>query len=125
MKNSGALFNARLLRKRMTEPEKILWQELRTKKLGVKFRRQMPLVFEDCHFVVDFYCASKKLIIEVDGGIHNLLEIKEYDEFREGVLKRAGYKIIRFENQEVEDDLDQVLIKIKTVLSKKSFSLDK
>ncbi len=117
MLNSGALFNARLLRKRMTEPEKILWQKLRTKKLGVKFRRQMPLVFENCHFVVDFYCALVKLIIEVDGGIHNRPEIKEYDEFREDILKRAGYKIIRFKNKEVKHNLDKVLIKIKKVLS--------
>jgi len=113
MLNTKALDKARGLRKRMTRSERILWQELRNKKLGVKFRRQMPFVFEDYHFITDFYCSEKKLIIEVDGDIHNEQEIKGYDEFREDIFKQEGYRVIRFKNNEVIDNLDKVLVKIK------------
>ncbi len=98
MLNSKALFNARLLRKRMTKSEKMLWQELRNKKLGFKFHRQMPFVFENYHFIADFYCSKRKLIIELDGEIHNDLEIKEYDKFRTEAFEIAGYQVIRFKN---------------------------
>ncbi len=117
MLNTKAVIKARILRKRMTESEKILWQELKTKKLGVKCRRQMPFVFEDYHFIADFYCSEKKLIIEVDGKVHNDQEIKEYDEFREDVFKQDGYKIIRFKNKEIINNLEEVLIKIKNIVN--------
>jgi len=117
MLNVKALMQAKILRKRMTKIESVLWQELRRKKLGVKFRRQMPFVFEDYHFITDFYCADKRLIIEVDGKIHNDQEIKGYDEFREDVFKQAGYKVIRFKNDEVIDNLDKVLVKIKSIVN--------
>ena len=100
----------------MTEPEKILWQELKTKKLGVKFRRQMPFVFEEYYFIVDFYCSEKKLIIEVDGEIHNNQEVKGYDKFREEVFKQDSYKIIRFKNKEIINNLEEVLKKIKSTI---------
>ncbi len=99
----------------MTIAEKILWQELRNNRLGVKFRRQMPLVFGNCHYVADFYCAQKKLIIEIDGGVHNQRGIKEYDRAREEVLKSAGYQIMRFSNQEVKHNLRKVIEIIKVV----------
>ncbi len=116
MLNTKALDKARGLRKKMTKSEKILWEELKTKKLGVKFRRQMPFVFEDYHFIVDFYCSEKKLIIEVDGEVHNDQEIKEYDEFREEVFKQDNYRIIRFKNKEIINNLEEVLIKIKNII---------
>jgi len=116
MLNDGTVIKARILRKRMTESEKILWRELKTKKLGVKFRRQMPFVFEDYHFIVDFYCSEKKLIIEVDGEIHNDQEIKGYDKFREEVFKQDNYKIVRFKNEEVINNLEEVLIRIKSII---------
>ena len=116
MLNAKALEKARELRKRMTESEKILWEELKTKKLGIKFRRQMPFVFEDYHFIVDFYCSEKKLIIEVDGEIHDDQEVKGYDKFREEVFKQDDYKIIRFKNEEIINNLEEVLTKIKSII---------
>ena len=116
MLNAKALMQAKILRKRMTKSEKVLWQELRSKKLGIKFRRQMPLVFENYHFVADFYCADKRLIIEIDGDIHNDIEVKGYDEFREDILIQSGYKVIRFKNNEVINNLKNVLIKIKSII---------
>ncbi len=91
----------------MTNAEKILWQELRTNKLGWYFRRQQII-----HgFIVDFYCHQKSLIIEVDGEIHKH-QIEE-DKEREKVIQEYGFKIIRFTNEEVERNLYQVLAKIK------------
>ena len=112
-KNTKMLKIARLLRQKMTRAEEILWQELRNKKLrGVKFRRQMPLVFGNYHFIVDFYCASRKLVIEIDGEAHNERGAKEYDVAREDILKTAGYKVIRFKNENVLFAIDKVLDKI-------------
>ena len=68
--------NAKLLRKKATKAEQILWQELRGSKLGIKFRRQHPFDM----FIVDFYAPSIKLAIELDGSIHTITANKEYDE---------------------------------------------
>lgn len=70
-KNTKMVKIARRLRQNMTRAERILWGELRNKQLGVKFRRQMPFVFGIYNYVADFYCSKLKLIIELDGGIHN------------------------------------------------------
>ncbi len=91
----------------MTSPEKILWQQVRASKLGWHFRRQQII-----HgFIVDFYCHQKSLIIEVDGKIHQH-QIEE-DRQRENALKEYGFKVIRFQNHEVERNLPQVLAKIR------------
>jgi len=100
----------------MTPAERILWQELRNKKLGAKFRRQMPFVFGIYRYVADFYCPQRKLIIEIDGGIHNDPEVKEIDIFREDIFKLSGYKIIRFNNEEVLHNLNSVINEIKLSL---------
>ncbi|MCD4696087.1 MAG: endonuclease domain-containing protein [Bacteroidales bacterium] len=93
------------LRKNMTEAEKILWSALRRKQiLGKRFRRQHPI----STFIVDFYCHETKLIIEVDGSIHNVEEQKEYDLGRNEELEQLGLKIIRFTNEQVFQNLDQV-----------------
>jgi len=115
--NSKLLYIARALRKETTKTEKILWEELRDEKLGYKFRRQQPMVLGVYNFIVDFYCPEKKLIIEADGGIHNKADIKEIDKFREDILKLAGYGIIRFKNNEVEDNIEDVLKRIKQNLT--------
>jgi len=122
MLNAKALTKARLLRKRMTEFENILWQELRAKKLGYKFRRQAAFVFGNYHFIADFYCSEKKLIIEIDGEIHNNQEIRDIDKFRTESFQISGYKVIRFKNKDILNNLEEVLIKIKNILSKRSFS---
>lgn len=93
----------------MTEAEDILWKHLRNKKLnGLKFRRQHPLDI----FIADFYCHEKKLVIELDGGIHDILEQKEYDEGRTSELEGKGFKVIRFRNEEIMNDLEDVLNRI-------------
>ena len=116
--NSKLLYIARVLRKEMTKAEKIFWEELRNEKLDYKFRRQQPMVLGIYNFIVDFYCPEKKLIIEADGGIHNKEEIKGIDKFREDILKSAGYKIMRFKNNEVENNIENVLKHIKQTLIK-------
>lgn len=100
---------AKELRKSVTEAEEILWKHLRNNKLnGLKFRRQHPLDI----FIADFYCHQKKLIIELDGGIHDTIEQKEYDDGRTFELEEKGFKILRFRNKEVINDLGNVLKRI-------------
>ncbi|HTO35134.1 MAG TPA: DUF559 domain-containing protein, partial [Flavobacterium sp.] len=113
--NSHLLINeAKRMRKEPTETEDILWQELRKNNLGNKFRRQH--LIDD--FIVDFVCLSKKIVIEVDGGYHSTPEQQEYDEQRTFILNKRGFKVIRFTNEEVLEDLQTVLSKIKMKLSK-------
>jgi len=93
----------------MTEAEEILWKHLRNNKLnGLKFRRQHPLDI----FIADFYCHQRKLIIELDGDIHDTLEQKEYDDGRTFELEEKGFTILRFRNEEVINDIENVLYKI-------------
>ena len=112
-KNTKALKPARELRRRMTRAEKILWQALRNGKLGIKFRRQMPFVFGEYHFVADFYCSKERLIIEIDGGIHDDPQVKEYDKLREDIFRESGYIILRFKNGDIYYSLKTVLSRIK------------
>jgi len=105
---------ARDLRNRMTTAEIILWSRIRSRQLyGYKFRRQQPVL----DFIVDFYCHELKLIIEVDGEIHSLPEIKESDRYRDKMLKDNGYHIIHFSNHEIETNLNHSLSKLKSVIS--------
>ncbi len=110
--NREKLERARELRREMTSAEKILWQELRENKLGVHFRRQQIIA----GFIVDFYCHSASLVIEVDGSIHNEETQKENDMKREKALNEMGLQIVRFKNEEVEKELPQVLIKIRALI---------
>ncbi len=115
MKRSIIYFS-RLLRKEQTKAEKILWRELRNRKLGgYKFRRQHPV---NKSYVVDFYCASKKLVIEVDGKIHQKEEVKRKDKEREQFLIKWKYNILRIKNEEIYNDLNGVLKKILRELEK-------
>jgi very-short-patch-repair endonuclease len=104
---------ARELRQRMTPAEKLLWQNLRNRALGVNIRRQAPFYFGAFRYVADFYCPAAKLIIEIDGGVHDEEEVKEYDKFREDIFLNEGYRILRFSNEEVMRDLKGVLMAIK------------
>ncbi|MEO2059871.1 MAG: DUF559 domain-containing protein [Mesonia sp.] len=98
-----------------TEAERILWEQLRSKKLeGYKFRQQH--LIDD--FIVDFVCLSKKLVVEVDGKIHETT--KEYDGERTKILEEKGFKVIRFKNEEIICNLDNVLQKILETLEKQA-----
>jgi very-short-patch-repair endonuclease len=89
---------ARELRKNLTPAERKLWDFLRSKNLGgYKFRRQHPISY----YIADFYCHSLRLVIELDGGVHDTLEQKEHDVGRELELRNLGLHIIRFRNEEV------------------------
>ena len=98
------------LRKNLTPSEAFLWKQLQGKKLlGRKFRRQHSIG----PFIVDFYCAKEKLIIELDGEIHNNAIAEEYDIQRSNYLESKGYQILRFENRLVFDELSYVLLEIQ------------
>ena len=104
---------ARELRNNMTKAEIILWSRIRLKQIkGYKFRRQYP-IFD---FIVDFYCHKLKLIIEVDGEIHNLLEQVKSDKYRDNLLKDNGYYVVRLKNHEIETNLKNSLMKIESVI---------
>ncbi|MBI2631259.1 endonuclease domain-containing protein [Candidatus Nomurabacteria bacterium] len=104
----GLIIKAHYLRHEETKAEKILWKELRNRKIGVKFRRQHPID----KFILDFYAPEIKLGIELDGPSHK--ENHEYDKLRTEYLESNGIKIIRFWNYEVETNLKDVLNKIKS-----------
>jgi leucyl-tRNA synthetase len=108
--------NSRANRKDPTETENILWQELRNSNLGFKIRRQHYVG----NFIADFICLDKKLIIEIDGAYHNDVEQKEKDDERTLILEQKYFfKVIRFNNEEVLNNLKNVLSQIKTELSKR------
>jgi len=101
------LENARELRKNQTDAEELLWQLLRNRQLNnLKFRRQHPL---KAGFILDFYCAESKLGIEIDGGYHNQKEQQEYDAERTKIINEYGIRIIRFTNEQVLKNTEQVL----------------
>ncbi len=102
----------RELRKNPTNAENILWECLRNKKLGLKFRRQHSVG----GYILDFYCIDKKIVIEIDGEVHNSLAAKEYDGIRDRFFADLGFVVIRFTNYEVENDLESVLQKIKSLV---------
>ena len=98
---------AKWLRNNMTPAEKRLWEELRQNKLGVRFKPQHPMQF----YIADFYCYQLKLVIEVDGAIHDFN--KEKDLERTSALEEMGNVVIRFTNDEVMKNLEFVLNQIK------------
>ncbi|EGQ9107699.1 endonuclease domain-containing protein [Vibrio cholerae] len=93
------------LRNHMTHPEQRLWQHLRNFQLGVKFRRQ----FGVGNYVLDFYCSTYKLAVEIDGDSHFSEGGKIHDEQRTAYLKRHGIRVVRYTNQEVEQQLTDVI----------------
>ena len=101
-----SLLSANLLRKTQTPQEEKLWEFLKIKPHGFKFRRQHP--FRD--YILDFYCHRAKLVIELDGQGHksNL----EYDRDRTSILESYGLKVIRFENGEIDNNFDAATEKL-------------
>lgn len=99
----------RELRRNQTKAEEILWEEIRARKLGIKFRRQYGIG----PYILDFYAPSIKLAIEVDGGIHLKKEVQIKDRNRDAFLKKQGVHILRFKNQEIEKDLNKNLLSMK------------
>jgi len=106
---------AKELRRNSTESEKLLWEYLRNRRFcGYKFLRQHPIIYKADrsglnYFFADFYCDSKKMVIELDGPIHE--ETIEYDQFRDEVMKQKELTVLRIKNIELSD-IQEVLKKI-------------
>ena len=100
----------RLLRKTETPTERMLWKRLRGKQLdGYRFRQQHGFG----PYVMDFYCPSIRICIELDGGVHDEKKIKIKDEERTEFLKQNKIHVLRFRNEEVEQDIENVLERIR------------
>ena len=120
MDYSQVLDYARELRKNQTEPEKIFWNLVRNRKfLGYKFTRQYIIKYSIAgvvkYFIVDFFCVSKKLIVELDGPYHKYQLAT--DKERENILAGYGYKVIRYTNKDIEGNILQVKQHLEGVLS--------
>ena len=101
---------ARALRNNCTPAEKILWQRLKGKQLlGYDFHRQKPLLY----FIVDFYCHELNLIIELDGNIHSLENVKYRDTKRQELLEEFGITFLRLKNEEVLSNCEEVVARIE------------
>lgn len=106
------LGNAKTLRRNQTDAEQKLWYHLRAHRfMGRKFKRQKPIG----GYVVDFVCLEEKLVIELDGGQH--AENVEYDIARDSWLRSEGYTVLRFWNNELMNEMEGVLEKIRLTLS--------
>src|SRR5579862_5507797 len=110
MGDAGSVKLARSYRRRSTPAEQRLWACLRDRQfVGLKFRRQHP----KGGYVVDFYCADRRLLVELDGSVHHYAEQQAYDRFRDEQFGAAGITVLRVTNTEVEQSLSQVLERIK------------
>jgi very-short-patch-repair endonuclease len=103
----------RELRQKPTLQEEKLWWYLKDKRLGYKFRRQHSVG----GYILDFYCKEKKLVVEIDGEIHRTKENREYDDVRDKFFKELGYKVLRFPNKQVEENVKEVVKIIKNHLT--------
>lgn len=107
--------HVREYRKNPTDSEKLLWKELKGRKLnGHKFLRQHPILYKGNlnrlnYFIADFYCFEKKAVIELDGPVHK--QNLEYDSFRDEEMKELGLHILRIKNEELEN-MENVLLRI-------------
>ncbi len=118
-KNSkpSAFENARMLRRVQTKAEQILWKSLRNNQVcDLKFRRQHP--FDN--YILDFYNHQMKLVIEVDGEVHNDQEVAAYDKVRSNNLEDNGLTVLRFTNDAVEHNLKMVIKEIEDWAIKKN-----
>ena len=107
------IFQARRLRRESTEAERKLWAELSSARLnGVKFRRQHPIG----SYIVDFVSLERKLVVEVDGGGHNYDENQLRDKLRTEWLVKEGYRVIRFWNTDIINNIEGVADSIKMAL---------
>lgn len=104
--NKNLKYKARNLRSNMTESEQLLWSKIRRKQiLGVQFNRQKPVG----NYIVDFYAASAKLVIEVDGSQHMDAEKMMSDKKRTEFLESQSLQVLRFDNRQVLAEIDSVL----------------
>ena len=120
MKYKDILHFARELRKNQTPAEQFFWEQVRNRRfMGKKFTRQFIIEHSEIQgdksfFIADFHCHEKRLVVELDGGVHQKQE--EYDKIREEILRDMGFAIIRFQNEEVLEKWDDVAQRLKEAL---------
>lgn len=112
------LQQAKELRREPTHEEELVWEQVRRNGLSHRHYRRQQLIDG---FIVDYYCHSARLIVEIDGGIHE--HEREYDAAREAVLTARGLRVIRFRNAEVREDLDAVVDRIRDEVLKREGGL--
>ena len=100
------------LRHRLTPAEKIIWQHLKSKQLGVWFKRQVSFG----PYFLDFYCPSCRLVVEIDGAQHSTMQGLEKDRQRDDYLSSEGYHVLRFNNSEISTNVDGVVEVIYSAL---------
>ncbi len=111
----------RALRRRATPAEQQIWERVRDRKfMGLKFYRQYPFFFgvsdRDTFAIADFYCDEKKLVVEIDGKVHE--DQRDKDAARTEIINCFGVDVIRFSNEEVEQDLDEVMGRLERLISR-------
>jgi len=105
---------AKELRKNMTYAEKLLWNKLKNKQIcNLRFRRQHPIT----NFIADFYCHTARLVIEIDGEIHK--GQIEYDQGRTTEMECFDIQVLRFNNKEIENNMESVLKLIEKTIIKR------
>ena len=103
------VYSARKLRREMSLPEVLLWEQLRAAKQGMKFRRQHPIG----PYIADFYCSAAKLVIEIDGQAHDRGNRPERDVDRDATMRNAGYEVIRISATDVLKNMEAVIMTIR------------
>ncbi len=106
--NPRVVQRARELRQDQTQAEEVLWRALRDRRVGHKIRRQHPLG----RFIIDFYCHQAALCIEIDGDAHSEASQRAYDIARTQYLEDHGYRIVRFTNRDIQQNLQAVIDEI-------------
>ena len=98
------------LRNNASEPEKRIWYYIRNQQLGIRFRRQVSIG----NYIVDFYCPIQALVVEIDGDSHFSDNARTYDRDRTAYFKKLGLRVLRFTNLEVMQNIEGVILKIKS-----------
>jgi len=111
---------ARYLRIRQTPEEKVLWEYVRNRKIaGKKFLRQHPIVFfiggEKRFFIADFYCAECRVVVEIDGKVHD--RMKDHDALRDWIMFELGYRVVRFTNDDINNRCHEIITKLKELVT--------
>lgn len=102
------------MRNESTFSEVLLWMQLRASKLGYPFKRQVPIG----NYIVDFYCPSLRLAIEVDGGVHSTSDAMEHDDVRTAALQSSGITIVRVTAHDCEKNMENALMIIEVAIMK-------
>ena len=119
--NQDAALRARKLRRHSTSAEEVLWSHLRGRSLlGLKFRRQAPIG----PYVADFLCHELRLVLELDGPIHDEEAQISHDRNRDANLQALGYRILRVTNQDIRDDLESLFETIRRLYHRRTDFLE-